>query len=117
MTEPNFTASADSTMTSLVVTSNITSDGTGESDDQFTRVVSLLVPLLFGLIVIIGLTGNFLVILVVTSEREMRNTTNVLILGLALADLGFIVTCVPFTAVVYAASIWPFGEVWCKVIQ
>ncbi len=88
-----------------------------DSSREFMQMVSLLVPLLFGLIVIIGLTGNFLVILVVTSEREMRNTTNVLILGLAIADLGFIVTCVPFTAVVYAASIWPFGEVWCKVIQ
>jgi len=23
--------------------------------------------------------------------------------------------CVPFTAVIYASPVWPFGLLWCKV--
>jgi len=33
----------------------------------------------------------------------------------AVADLVFIVVCVPFTAVLYALPVWPFGTVFCKV--
>jgi allatostatin receptor len=47
----------------------------------------------------------------------MRSTTNLLIVNLALADLLFIVFCVPFTALDYALLFWPFGEVWCKIVQ
>ena len=47
----------------------------------------------------------------------MRNTTNVLILNLAVADLLFIVFCVPFTATDYALNYWPFGLVWCQAVQ
>lgn len=47
----------------------------------------------------------------------MRNTTNLLIINLALADLLFIVFCVPFTATDYALPFWPFGDVWCKIVQ
>jgi allatostatin receptor len=47
----------------------------------------------------------------------MRNTTNVLILNLAVADLLFIVFCVPFTATDYALNYWPFGLMWCQVLS
>ena len=47
----------------------------------------------------------------------MRNTTNVLILNLAVADLFFIVFCVPFTATDYALNYWPFGLTWCQTVQ
>ena len=59
-------------------------------------------------------------IAVVVTNKQMRNTTNVLILSLALADLLFIVLCVPFTGVDYALSTtqgWPFGLLWCKTVQ
>ena len=37
---------------------------------------------------------------------------------LQIADLLFIVFCVPFTATDYAfTSSWPFGNLWCKLIQ
>lgn len=81
------------------------------------RVVSMLVPLLFGCIFITGLIGNALVVLVVARNAAMRNTTNLLILNLAVADLLFIVFCVPFTACDYALAYWPFGDLWCRVVQ
>ena len=84
---------------------------------EVERLLRIIVPAIFGVIVLLGLLGNLLVILVVLSDKHMRNTTNILILSLAVADLLFIVFCVPFTAVSYALPIWPFGRVWCKVVQ
>ena len=69
------------------------------------------------LIVIIGLVGNSLVIGVVLMRKHMRNTTNILIINLAVADLLFIVFCVPFTAISYSLPSWPFGTVVCKLYQ
>lgn len=81
------------------------------------KVVSVVVPLLFGLIVVVGLFGNALVVLVVAVNQQMRSTTNFLIINLAVADLLFIVFCVPFTATDYVLPFWPFGEIWCKIVQ
>ncbi len=64
-----------------------------------------------------GIIGNLLVIAVVATNHQMRNTTNVLILNLAVADLLFIVLCVPFTATDYALNRWPFGLAWCQAVQ
>ena len=94
-----------------------TCDGTCESALAFERMVRIAVPVIFSLIVAIGLFGNLLVIIVVVSNKQMRNTTNLLIINLAVADLFFIAICVPFTATSYAMSSWPFGTIWCKVVQ
>ena len=40
-----------------------------------------------------------------------------LFLSLAVADLIFIVFCVPFTGASYIVTSWPFGEWWCKMVQ
>ena len=83
----------------------------------FERLVSIIVPIIFGMIAVLGFAGNLLVIIVVVGNRQMRNSTNLLIISLALADLFFIVICVPFTATMYAMPIWPFGDAWCKIYQ
>jgi hypothetical protein len=42
------------------------------------HVVAILVPVLFGLIVVVGLFGNMLVVVVVAVNQQMRSTTNIL---------------------------------------
>jgi len=87
-------------------------------NNQFENfLVTIIVPLIFGIIVIIGLFGNALVVIVVLFNQQMRSTTNILIINLAIADLLFIVFCVPFTGSDYALSSWPFGDVWCRIVQ
>ncbi|GAB6021271.1 hypothetical protein CHUAL_003890 [Chamberlinius hualienensis] len=81
------------------------------------HIISIVVPILFGLVVFVGLIGNALVVVVVACNQQMRNTTNILIINLAVADLLFIIFCVPFTATDYALRVWPFGDAWCKVVQ
>lgn len=81
------------------------------------KIVSVVVPLLFGVIGILGLVGNFLVVVVVAANPGMRSTTNLLIINLAIADLLFVIFCIPFTATDFVLPFWPFGNVWCKVVQ
>lgn len=80
-------------------------------------IVSTVVPVFFGFIGITGLLGNALVVLVVLSNQNMRSTTNLLIINLALADLLFVVFCVPFTGSDYVLAEWPYGDVWCRIVQ
>jgi allatostatin receptor len=51
------------------------------------------------------------------ANPQMKNTTNMLILNLAVADLLFILVCVPFTASDYVLMYWPFGLIWCRTVQ
>jgi allatostatin receptor len=53
----------------------------------------------------------------VSLNPQMKNTTNLLILNLAVADLLFILVCVPFTAIDYVLMYWPFGLFWCRTVQ
>ena len=42
--------------------------------------ISIIVPIIFAVIVLVGIGGNILVLLVVILKQQMRNTTNVLML-------------------------------------
>ncbi|XP_052266982.1 allatostatin-A receptor-like [Dreissena polymorpha] len=84
---------------------------------EFEAYVRIIIPIIFGLIFVLGLIGNSLVIFVILKHEQMRNTTNILILNLAIADLCFIIFCVPFTATGYVFTQWPFGTAWCKIVH
>ncbi|XP_064606598.1 allatostatin-A receptor-like [Liolophura sinensis] len=86
-------------------------------EKNFERLVRIIIPTIFGFITVVGFVGNLLVILVVVSNQQMRSTTNILIVSLAVADFLFIVFCVPFTATSYVMPVWPFGNIWCKFSQ
>lgn len=90
-------------------------------------------PPIYLLIVIVGVIGNGMVVAVILLHKHMLNSTNVLIMGesgqapigerlarsaragLALSDLLFLIACIPFTAIDYAMSSFPFPEWWCNV--
>jgi len=75
------------------------------------------VPILFGMIVIVGATGNSLVIYVILSRERMRTVTNILLLNLAISDLAFVVVVPPSTAFQFAAAYWPFGDIPCRLMH
>lgn len=83
---------------------------------EFERIVGIVIPTLFAFVIFIGVLGNSLVITVVAVNRQMRNSTNMLIINLALADLLFLIFCVPFTAADYALPIWVFSYAWCACL-
>ena len=108
--------STEATLTDDHAWKNITemveiNDEDGSTFQKMEKVVAVVVPIFFSIVVFVGFFGNLLVVLVVTFNKQMRNTTNLLIMNLALADIMFIVFCVPLTATAYAfPHNWPFGD-------
>ncbi|KAJ3609687.1 hypothetical protein NHX12_024199 [Muraenolepis orangiensis] len=79
------------------------------------NLVSLLV---FGLVFVLGVMGNSAVITVLLSRSEpgrpRGGTTNVFILNLSVADLSYLLFCVPFQATIYMLPTWVLGAFLCK---
>ncbi|XP_026778360.3 G-protein coupled receptor 54 [Pangasianodon hypophthalmus] len=76
-----------------------------------------LVPLVFALIMVLGLFGNSLVLYVISKHKKMWTATNIYIANLAMTDITFLVCCVPFTAVLYPLPSWIFGNFMCKFVS
>ncbi|XP_070160044.1 neuropeptide CCHamide-1 receptor-like isoform X2 [Polyergus mexicanus] len=92
-----------------------------EEEEEYTpysdRPETYIVPIVFLLILLIGLTGNGVLALTILRHTNMRNVPNTYVLSLALGDLLVIVTCVPFTFTVYILDSWPFGLLLCKLSE
>lgn len=91
---------------------------TGEPYVPFARrFETYVVPVIFAIIFFVGATGNGTLVLIFIRERIMRNVPNTYIMSLAIGDLLLILTCVPFTSVVYTFESWPFGLYICKISE
>ncbi|KAI5616666.1 galanin receptor type 1 [Silurus asotus] len=80
---------------------------------------NLVTLLVFGLIFALGVVGNALVIAVLVRRRvgQRRSTTNIFILNLAVADLSYLLFCVPFQSTVYMLPMWVLGAFICKFVH
>lgn len=81
----------------------------------------VIVPVLFGLIFLLGMVGNTLVFVVLgrlrPGRRPSRSATNIFILNLSIADFSFLLFCVPFQATIYSLPEWIFGAFFCKWVH
>ncbi|XP_067910909.1 apelin receptor A [Heterodontus francisci] len=76
---------------------------------------SSVVPVLYMLVFVFGLSGNGVVICTVCRSRTKRRSADTYIGNLALADLAFVLT-LPLWAVYAALGYhWPFGWFLCKL--
>lgn len=82
-------------------------------------VENLVTLVVFGLIFALGVLGNSLVITVLARSKpgKTRSTTNLFILNLSVADLAYLLFCIPFQATVYALPTWVLGAFICKFIH
>eukprot|EP00914_Ancora_sagittata_P033497 GHVO01067543.1.p1 GENE.GHVO01067543.1~~GHVO01067543.1.p1 ORF type:complete len:359 (+),score=24.58 GHVO01067543.1:236-1312(+) len=82
------------------------------------REVSLsayIVPVIFSVIFVVGVTGNSLLIYIILRHKSMRTTPNIFIGSLALGDLLLLLVSVPFYGMIYTLPDWPHGEFLCKL--
>ncbi|XP_053127308.1 galanin receptor type 1-like [Hemicordylus capensis] len=81
----------------------------------------VIVPVLFGVIFLLGMLGNSLVLVVLgrprPGGRPSRSATNTFILNLSIADTSFLLFCVPFQATIYSLPEWIFGAFFCKWVH
>ncbi|ELV12866.1 Galanin receptor type 1 [Tupaia chinensis] len=82
-------------------------------------VENFITLVVFGLIFALGVLGNSLVITVLARSKpgKPRSTTNLFILNLSIADLAYLLFCIPFQATVYALPTWVLGAFVCKFIH
>ncbi|XP_071490077.1 G-protein coupled receptor 54-like [Diadema antillarum] len=76
----------------------------------------LIVPIVFGIITVVGLVGNFCVILIIARNQAMRSVTNYFIMNNAISDMMFLLACAPITASSFALPSWIFGDFMCKMV-
>lgn len=81
------------------------------------RPETYIVPAVFAVIFFVGVMGNGTLVLIFARHRTMRNVPNTYIFSLALGDLLVILSCVPFTSVIYTIESWPWGELICKLSE
>ncbi|XP_026769413.3 C-X-C chemokine receptor type 5 [Pangasianodon hypophthalmus] len=75
---------------------------------------TLLQPLVFSMVFLLGLSGNGLLLLVLLQRRAHLRMTDIYLLHLALADLLLLLT-LPF-AVIQVLTGWIFGNFLCKLV-
>jgi len=77
----------------------------------------IVVPMLFGLISLIGIIGNALVIYVIWTQKPLYSITNMLLLNVAVADIAFLVIVPLLSAYEFATSSWPLGDIACRMMH
>ncbi|KAM9296523.1 neuropeptides B/W receptor type 2 [Gastrophryne carolinensis] len=75
----------------------------------------IILPIIYSVICVVGLTGNTAVIYVILKAPKMKTVTNLFILNLAIADDLFTLV-LPINIAEILLHYWPFGVVLCKII-
>ncbi|XP_038045008.1 G-protein coupled receptor 54-like [Patiria miniata] len=91
---------------------NSSSEGDGTADLTY---LSWLMPVIFSILILVGVVGNTLVIYVIIKASK-RTVTNYYIVNLATADILFLSICAPPTAAQYTGSAFLFGRFMCKIV-
>lgn len=66
-------------------------------------------------IVVLTVSGNFLLLLAVVVNRKLRTPTNYLVVSLAIADLLLGLLVLPFSATLQVRKEWIFGSAFCDI--
>nr|QVN25221.1 kisspeptin-type receptor 4 [Asterias rubens] len=77
---------------------------------------ALLMPILFGILMVVGIVGNTLVIFVILKMRQFKTVTNYYVVNLAVADILFLCICAPSTAAQYGSPSFLGGRFMCKMV-
>lgn len=82
-------------------------------------IENFITLIVFGLIFALGVLGNSLVITVLARSKpgKRRSTTNIFILNLSIADLAYLLFCIPFQSTVYVLPTWVLGAFICKFVH
>ncbi|XP_013391145.1 allatostatin-A receptor-like [Lingula anatina] len=118
-------------MNTLSLDENITSwtlsDSTNRSEEDWARIqsyynlintFSTVCPAIFGSILLLGILGNGMVIYAILANKFLRTCPNMLFLNLAVADLLFLLFCVPLQAAYYISKYdLILGEGLCKLFK
>ena len=69
------------------------------------RPETYIVPVIFGIIFLVGVTGNGGLIYILLRHKSMRSIPNIYTLNLAVGDLLILLFTVPFTSSIYTFEV------------
>ncbi|XP_013420581.1 allatostatin-A receptor-like [Lingula anatina] len=85
---------------------------------SLAELFSVLCPIIFGCFLLVGVIGNGMVIYVILANKYLRTCPNMLFLNLAIADMLFLVFCVPLQSAFYIKRFdLTLGEPLCKLFK
>ncbi|TTH23535.1 Neuropeptide Y receptor type 2 [Bagarius yarrelli] len=119
MVERNVTMDNTSTFSNCCMWLDVPYEGVLlEGLEDSTQLVGVQVVLIFAYsaIILLGVSGNSLVIFVVFRFRSLSTVTNFFIVNLAVADLLVNALCLPFTLMATLSGQWKFGQVMCYLL-
>lgn len=97
-------------------TQAMTNQTLDESDVTFHHALyNVVAPTVFSLIIVAGVVDNVCVVAVVVLQSKMRTAVNLLLLNLAIGDLAFLTTGVPFVVYHHTADNWRIADVICPL--
>lgn len=82
-------------------------------DDSNSLSLALIV--FYSIIFVFGLVGNIIALFAFLCINQKRNSIQVYLLNVAVADL-LLIFCLPFRILYHATNRWMFGRVFCKVV-
>ena len=111
-----YTANVTDVSVSNTMTSSFNETTTTPSDVTTPEAhLSVTLTAFYGVIFLLGMIGNVMVISVVWRNKTMRNSTNVYLVNLSVADLSVILVCMPAAMLeFYFEDVWHLGDVMCK---
>ncbi len=68
----------------------------------------------YGVTFTLGLIGNSLVVIALLCDRKSRNVTSLFLVSLAIADITFLLVCVPYETLAKLQTYWRGGRIFCK---
>jgi len=77
----------------------------------------LIWTILFSTMVIVATVGNLVVIWIVLAHKRMRTVTNYLLVNLSIADAMVSTLNVIPNYIYMLTNHWPFGALYCKLVQ
>ncbi|KAM4623185.1 neuropeptides B/W receptor type 2 isoform 1-T1 [Discoglossus pictus] len=87
----------------------------GPTNPELSADFYIILPIIYSVICVVGLTGNTAVIYVILKAPKMKTVTNLFILNLAIADDLFTLV-LPINIAEILLHYWPFGVILCKII-
>ncbi len=113
---PNYTLpEGNMTVNTTNFTTNTTQAVTHETPEGPSQLYVILTTLFFSFIIVVGLTGNSLIVATLCRWREMRTPCNLLIANICAADLGVCILAAPLRIIeIYRG--WLFGDILCYIL-
>uniref|UniRef100_A0A8R1DSY4 G_PROTEIN_RECEP_F1_2 domain-containing protein n=1 Tax=Caenorhabditis japonica TaxID=281687 RepID=A0A8R1DSY4_CAEJA len=123
MSDPNLTSSAanfDEYDQDQIIGLQLGSDAEYEdviAQALWPNVVEQWFVIILAGMMVIGVIGNTLVVVVVATNKSMRNALNLVLMNLAIADLLILLFCLPLTVVNDVTKTFWFSAVFCKSVN